>query len=359
MTESELTAWLTFSYVKGITYNNLALILKKTKSAREAAKRISEFTLHNDIIKQVQHPPLQKIEASLNWLNKCPNHHIISLNSGHYPTLLKHIYQPPLILYVKGSLTALKSPQIAIVGSRKASPYGIKHATEFAYGLAEAGFIVTSGLAVGIDSAAHKACLQAKQKTIAILGSGVENIYPRKNQSLSKLIEQQGCLVSEFDLQTPPLRSHFPRRNRIISGLSLGTVVIEASLKSGSLITAHIANQQGRDVFAIPGALNHSQSRGTLSLIQQGAKCTTQISDILEEFDHINIHTAKATQVAPRQKLDSIQQHLLECVEFTVTCVEDIHKISNLPIDTLTATLLSLEWQGHIAKVAGGYIRVR
>jgi DNA processing protein len=207
---------------------------------------------------------------------------VITLLDREYPGLLKEIYSPPLVLYIKGDSNILKGSCLGIVGSRKASVEGLKNAREFAYKLSSLGFTIVSGLARGIDTAAHKGCLEARGRTAAVLGSGLFRIYPAENRDLFESIVQKGCVVSEFPLRAGPLRENFPRRNRIISGLSLGTLIVEAALKSGALITANFALEQGREVFALPGKVGFELGKGANSLIKQGAVLAEEVQDILE-----------------------------------------------------------------------------
>ncbi|WP_040260436.1 DNA-processing protein DprA [Pseudomonas massiliensis] len=220
--------------------------------------------------------------AGLRWL-ETPGHHLVAFDSPAYPALLQEISNPPPLLFVAGNPGLLESPQLAVIGSRRASRPGLDTARAFSTTLAQAGFVVTSGLALGIDGAAHQAALDIGGGTIAVLGSGLEHIYPQRHLGLARRIaEQGGALVSEFALGTPPAREHFPRRNRIISGLSLGVLVVEANLASGSLITARLAAEQGREVFAIPGSIHHPGVKGCHQLIREGAQLVESVHDILE-----------------------------------------------------------------------------
>ncbi len=210
---------------------------------------------------------------------------IVTILDRDYPLLLKQIYSPPIVLYIKGNKQIINNRCLGVVGSRRASSYGIKNARTLSYDLVQSGFTVVSGLARGIDTAAHKGCLQARGETIAVLGSGLLDIYPRENQILSAKIQQKGCIISEFSLKSRPARENFPRRNRIISGLSLGTLIVEAALPSGALITANFALEQGREVFALPGRIDSDVGKGVNYLIKQGAVLVENVQDILEELN--------------------------------------------------------------------------
>ncbi|MCQ9208506.1 MAG: DNA-processing protein DprA [Omnitrophica bacterium] len=213
----------------------------------------------------------------------------LRITDKDYPANLKHIYDPPATVYLKGELILEDNIAIAIVGSRRATPYGLKNAKSLAFELAARGITVVSGLARGIDSAAHRGALEAKGRTIAVLGSGLNVIYPHENERLAEEIAKSGAVISEFQQDVGPQRYHFPRRNRIISGLSLGVVVVEAAQKSGALITANCALEQGREVFALPGKIDSWTSRGTHDLIKQGAKLVESIEDIIEELEPLNL----------------------------------------------------------------------
>lgn len=223
----------------------------------------------------------------------------LSLLDKDYPANLKYIYDPPSILYIKGNILPEDTIAVAVVGSRRATYYGLKNAENLGFQLAAGGITIISGLARGVDSAAHRGALKARGRTIAVLGSGLNKIYPRENEELVEEIAQNGAVISEFALDTPPLRQNFPRRNRIISGLSLGVVVVEAAKRSGALITANFALEQGREVFALPGKIDSFTSKGTHDLIKQGAKLVESIEDIIEELEPL-----KACQINRKRMAD-------------------------------------------------------
>ncbi|MHC5225972.1 DNA-processing protein DprA [Ignatzschineria sp. LJL83] len=220
-----------------------------------------------------------KVEQALLWAEK-PNHHILTFHHEHYPSLLKEIFDPPMLLFVQGNLEILGEPQIAIVGARKPTSEGLYNARLFAEELAKAG-LITSGLAIGVDKVAHEATVAQQKPTIAVLGSGLNEVYPKSHLSLSReILQNNGTLISEYPLQMPPKPQNFPRRNRIIAGLSLGTLVVEATLKSGSLITARLSMEENREVFTIPGSIHQPQSRGCHQLIREGATLVESTLDI-------------------------------------------------------------------------------
>lgn len=237
------------------------------------------------------------VQKALEW-NEREGNSIVCFEDSCYPQRLKEIDHAPALLYVKGKVDLLKKAQLAIVGSRKASPYGLNNAFQLAKDSAAAGLTVTSGLATGIDSRAHQGALDQGGGTIAVIGTGIDRCYPTKNHSLKQKIESCGTVISEFCLGSPPLAHHFPRRNRIISGLSIGVLVIEAANRSGSLISARLAMEQNREVFAVPGLISNPQSEGCHRLIREGAKLVESVVDIIEEFPFLE---TKATEAQGRQ----------------------------------------------------------
>ncbi len=283
---------------------------------------------------------------------------VITYQDKCYPSLLKEIYDPPLLLYLKGNANLLNTPSLAIVGTRQATFYGIKTATRLSMQLSELGLTIVSGLARGIDTAAHQGCLKAEGKTIGVLGCGLDIVYPKENAKLyAKIIEKGGAIVSEFPPGTPPLAHHFPARNRIISGLSLGVLVVEAALKSGSLITARLALEQGREVFAVPGPAGSPYSHGTHALIKQGAKLVETVTDILEElpitFEKRNNEDKK---ISP--SLDPLTEKVLSFVQTPRHLDEIILNLGEDPSKIL-AKLTMLELQGLIEQLPGQqYVRV-
>ena len=280
---------------------------------------------------------------------------IITYSETRYPALLKQIADPPPLLYLKGEAELLNTPSIAIVGARRASFYGLKIATKLATNLAELGITVVSGLARGIDAAAHKGALQANGNTIGVLGCGLDIVYPSENQKLYAQVEKQGALISEFPLGTPPLSQNFPVRNRLISGLSLGVVVVEAALRSGSLITARLALEQGREVFAVPGPINNFYSRGTHALIKQGAKLVENVMDVVEE---LNLSVSKDTSQHSNIKLDPVSERILSLLH-TPKYLDEIALNLNENVVELSSILTLLEVQGLVKQLPGKqYIRV-
>lgn len=297
---------------------------------------------------------LKTVEEDYKWAELSANHHLIGWDCEDYPKLLKEISDPPLVLYGHGLLSAFSQPKLAMVGSRNPSITGRENAKHFAKELSALGITIVSGLALGIDAEAHHGCLVAGGQTIAVLGTGIDCIYPRSHTKLAELIQQTGLLLSEFPLKSPPNAGHFPRRNRIISGLSLCTLVVEAALKSGSLITARMACEQNRDVLAIPGSIHNPLSRGCHHLLQQGAKLVTSVSDVLDELRME--HQPKAAD-APNAALDSTTGNLVQFIGFEMTSIDQIIMRSGYTIEQVTSELAQLELLGAITSAAGGYIR--
>lgn len=364
-TQSDLIYWLTLTQLP----NAGPLLIKKLLSHCHSAKNIckaSQTTLQNlklnaAQIYAIRHPNSTWINTALQW-QKQSDHHIISLIDVRYPALLAEIASPPLLLYIKGKIDTLTQPQIAVVGSRNPSFTGLELSTEFGFLLSQAGFTITSGLALGIDTASHTGALNAGGKTIAVLGSGLQHIYPKRNAALAEKIASTGCLVSEFPLDTTPVSHNFPRRNRIISGLSLGTLVIEAALKSGSLITAHFAAEQGREVFAIPNSIRNPTAKGCLALIQNGAKCVTCLEDILEEIQPVSTSTVFMSTPSidsneHQTALACTDQQVLACIDNEMTTIDQICARSKLSTHLITAALLRLELNGVIKRQFGGFVK--
>jgi DNA processing protein len=283
---------------------------------------------------------------------------ILCLTDERYPKLLKEISDPPLVLYVRGNQSALWQQQLAMVGSRNATPAGIANAENFALALAKAGLAITSGLALGVDAACHRGALTAGGITIAVMGTGLNHIYPASNRKLAEaIITEAGAIISEFPFDTGPKAQNFPRRNRIIGGLSQGVLVVEAALKSGSLITARHALEQGRDVFAIPGSIHNPVARGCHYLIQQGAKLVTSAQDILEELQMLPTVAAEPKKSPNGEPPQNHPHSLLKQIDYEMTATDTIILRSGLTAGEVSSILLALELQGHIQAVIGGYVR--
>ena len=310
--------------------------------------------LPEKIIQAISQFDLEEIKADLDWEQQACHHHLLTWDHPSYPALLREIDDPPIVLYAIGDLSCFHQPCVAMVGTRKPSVTGSETARRFAYELACKKITVVSGLALGIDAQAHAGCLEGEGKTIAVMGTGIDCIYPRRHQSLAYQICQKGLLLSEFPLKSQPTAGHFPRRNRIISGLSLSTLVVEAAIRSGSLITARLALEQNREVMAVPGSIHNPQSRGCHHLLQQGAKLVTGTRDILEELGLEN-HIESAVNHQPA--LASGYQNLVKCVGFEITSVDQIAIRTGLPVEDVACGLAALELEGIVSAVSGGYMR--
>lgn len=323
---------------------------------------LCERGFHASAIATIMKPPWAAIEAELEWLKKDGNH-LLTLDNRYYPELLKQIYSPPVVLYVKGDPEVLNSVQIGMVGSRHPSADGRRTAVAFARALTEQGITITSGLAIGIDSHSHLGAIETNSSTIAVLGNGLNTIYPASNRKLATSILEKGALVSEFPLDFRPLPGNFPRRNRIISGLSTGILVVEATLNSGSLITARCAVEQGRDVFAIPGSIHNPMARGCHSLIREGAKLVEQIQDITEELAPLAALAGKNRERSvPEQHstkgLDAKTKLLLDSIGYQPVNIDTLVEETGITAAVLSGSLLNLELEGWIeALPGGGYIR--
>lgn len=308
----------------------------------------------------LRRPDWAAVEADLAWAEG-ESHHILTLTDPRYPPLLAAVPGAPPVLFVLGDPGLLAYPQLAMVGSRNPTPSGAEAAYAFARHLAGAGLVITSGLALGVDAASHRGALDGPGQTIAVAGTGLDRVYPARHKALAHAIADQGALVSEFPPGTPPLPSHFPRRNRIISGLSAGTLVVEAALGSGSLITARAAVEQGREVFAIPGSIHNPLARGCHRLIRDGAKLVETASDILEELaPQLRAALADAGSIDSGDdvELEPGSRRLLESLDQAPTPVDLLVERSGLTAEVVSSMLLVLELQGYVASAPGGhYIR--
>ncbi len=300
-----------------------------------------------------------QLQGTLEWLQASDDRQVVTLGDAAYPPELLDIENPPLMLYMLGALVNSTQPatkttavKLAIVGSRNPTPQGEANARQFARALAGAGLCVVSGLALGIDGAAHDGAMLGGGDTIAVVGTGLDRVYPKKNLPLAYRIARQGMIISEFALGTPPLMANFPRRNRIISGLSRGTLVVEAALQSGSLITARLAAEQGKEVFAIPGSIHSPQSRGCHALIKQGAKLVEVAQDVLQELNlPITAPSAGAGDTAVQQRPDA---PLLAAMGFDAVSLDALQARCGLDTAHLQAKLLELELSGQVVRLPGG-----
>ncbi len=307
--------------------------------------------------------------AERSWIRDA-RHHVLTCDDPRYPALLRELPDRPPVIFVDGELDALAEPQLAVVGSRNPTAQGRDTARDFAAQLAGCGLGIVSGLAEGIDTAAHNGALAVQGTTVAVLGSGVDVIYPRSNAELAAWIRRRGALLSEFALGAPPRREHFPRRNRLIAGLSLGTLVVEAARRSGSLITARWAMERGREVFAIPGSIHNPMSRGCHALIKQGAKLTETADDILSELNfsaffgpvparHAAPRAGGSSARGPAPGMDKDHKILLDALGFDPVDLDTLVVRTGFRPEIVSSMMLILELEGHVQAAPGGrYARV-
>ncbi|NOX27191.1 MAG: DNA-protecting protein DprA [Gammaproteobacteria bacterium] len=364
LSENEIAHWLALNQTPGIgalTFLRLIEYFGNAYSVFSAnTNELRHLGLRTNTLRSLQKPDWHQVEQQQNWAAQHGNH-IITSTSNAYPQLLLKINDPPPILFASGLVDTLKKPQIAVVGSRKPSPGGKLNAIELSHELGQLGLTITSGLAYGVDSLAHQGALNANAHTVAVLGSGLENIYPKRHQSLAHHIRENGTLVSELPPTAAPLSHHFPRRNRIISGLSLATLVIEASEKSGSLITAKLALEQGRDVMAVPGSIKNPMAAGCHQLINEGATLVGSAGDVVNNLNgfllssQIDIDsTPGETPLSIQPKLTPLQHKVLYSVDYDPTYIDNIVIQSGLTIEQVSSILLALELLGHVSSAAGG-----
>lgn len=388
ISEDELRARLQIWRAAGIGPASLNRLLNYFGSAATALAAsdtaISQAGLKPEIVQHLRAVPTEAAAADLEWLHRAAHRHILVPEDSRYPKLLRDVKAAPPILFVAGNPELLNEPQLAMVGSRTPTSYGKDNAQAFAQYLARHGISVTSGLALGIDTSSHQGALEAGGHTIAVIATGLDIMYPAKNRSLAEQIVEQGAIVSEFPIGVKPQAQNFPRRNRIISGLSLGTLVVEAALQSGSLVTAQHALEQGREVFAIPGSIHSPLAHGCHRLIRQGAKLVETAADILEELApqlqtylgvHVNAADAHTPQTSKPPKplsflkqvitqgnteerstadLDPEEQQILATIGLEPLPIDQIVIQTGLTTDVVSSMLLMLELQGYITACGGG-----
>jgi len=364
---NETEAWLVLLHAPQLgpaTYQSLLQCFKNPLQVLEASStQLKASGLKKNTIAYLQRADTQQIQADLEWLS-ADTHHIITLHDERYPALLATIHDPPPVLFVRGDPDYLQQPQLAMVGSRNPTAAGKKTAYEFARHLSNSGITITSGLAEGIDGACHQGALGCLAGTIALVAHGLDIVYPASHQKLAEEIIQSGAVVSEMPIGTKPHRGLFPKRNRIISGLSLGTLVVEAALKSGSLITARQALEQGREIFAIPGSIHNPLAKGCHQLIRQGAKLVETAEDILEELaTHVQpLNTPTRTQpntTNNKQALDPDHQKLLKCLAYDPMPIDEIVINSGFSAAEVASMLLILELKGSVVSTNGRYTKVQ
>jgi len=366
--ENSLDNWLTLLHTAGVgpaTFHTLLETFGSVEAALNASsKQLSGLAIKAETISALRSQEKPDVEADLNWSEE-NNHHIITLLDERYPTQLKDLLDAPPLLYVRGDPDYLLQPQLAMVGTRNPTAAGRSTAKEFARHLSNVGITITSGLASGIDGASHEGALHGLAGSIAVVAHGLDIVYPAQHQKLAQAISENGAVVSEMPIGTQPLRGLFPRRNRLISALSLGTLVVEAAHKSGSLITARFALEQNREVFAIPGSIHNPMARGCHQLIRQGAKLVESADDILEELripakknilypikTDANIHENPKD---PHKTLDPDHQKLLKCLAYEPASIDELVNDSGFNAAEVASMLLILELEGIIACQDGRY----
>jgi DNA processing protein len=368
-TADDSRSWLALCRTGGIGNRGLRRLLQHfgTPEAIFAASgaQLGNIGLSAAVIDSLQHPDWPAVDRDLTWLSAAGNR-LIRLGDGAYPPLLAETPDPPVLLFVHGDPDYLLQPQLAIVGSRNPSRDGLALAEDFAAYLSDCGLTICSGLAAGVDAAAHRGALRGAAGTVAVTGTGLDRVYPAGHRELAHQIAVNGVLVSEFPPGTPPLAANFPRRNRIISGLSLGTLVVEAALRSGSLITARQALEQGREVFAIPGSIHNPLARGCHALIREGAKLVENGAHILEELaDHLVLDrppdtTPPRTGDATTKELSPEYNQLLDSMGYEPVAVDQLVQRTGLTPEQLSSMLLLLELEDRVHSGPGGrYTRAR
>jgi len=351
-TPEEAALWISLGLIEGLGANAYRALLSQfgTPESIYATSRSELRGVVSDTIAQriSEGPNTASAAPALAWLER-PGNCLVTLADTYYPRALLEISDPPPLLYCKGRTELLNSPAIAVVGSRNSTPQGEKTAEAFSQALSESGYCIISGMALGIDGAAHRGALQGRGSTIAAVGTGLDIVYPAKHRQLAHEIAEKGLIVSEFPLGTPSMAQNFPRRNRIISGLARGCLVVEANLQSGSLITARLAAEQGREVFAIPGSIHSPVAKGCHQLIKQGAKLVDSIHDILEELGG-----PPFPEMAKDTEATHTDDPLLEKMGYDPITIDGLIKRSGLTSESLSSMLLMLELEGKIATLPGG-----
>lgn len=370
MNNDNLNYWLALLRAPGIGaitgQKLLAVFPDITELFAATSQMLTDCGLNKKAIDGIRNPHWELVEQDLNWL-KHSGRHLIAIQDKHYPVLLKEISDPPLALFVEGDPKILSAQQLAIIGSRNPSHTGLDNAHDFAKFLAGSGLVIVSGLALGIDAESHKGAIAAGGKTIAVMGTGLDRIYPAHHKALAKnIVQNGGALVSEYSIATPVKAENFPRRNRIISGLSIGTLVVEATIRSGSLITARLAAEQGREVFAIPGSIHNPLARGCHTLIRQGAKLVETAQDILEELGPLTTGFCRPREkergngdkkYGNENKFDPEYQKLLEYIGYEPTPIDMLVEKSGFTAGNISSMLLILELRGYVKQDFGGYIK--
>ena len=357
----DVEAWLCLRHCRKVPISVALALVQQLGSAQEVLGASSSTLQKISGTKAIDHQKFgafdrQAVRNDIKWLHASDQHHVIPFQDKRYPQLLRELSDPPLLLYAKGDPNLLHSHQLAIVGSRNPTPTGRELAFRFSANLTRSGFTITSGLALGIDAAAHQGALSAPGSTIAVMATGLDRIYPVRHQRLAQKIAHHGVLVSELPVGTTPRKQAFPQRNRIISGLCFGTLVVEATRSSGSLITARLAGDQGREVYAMPGSVLSSQSRGCHKLLRDGAILVESEADILVELGNLELTPSPSEQA----ETSTSQNHgLIQHMGYDPVTIDTLVHRSGLTVDKVCSMLSHLEMQGVVKAIVGGYyIRV-
>lgn len=365
--DARVEAWASLQLLHGLPPRTLVNLLKHFGGPVEllAASRQSLAKLVSSEIALVieRGPDPALLETTLAWLH-APSHGLAAWDDTDYPSALLAIADPPPVFYYAGRRELLDRPAIAIVGSRNATPQGLEHAEAFAAALSAAGLTIVSGLASGIDAAAHRGGLSSVGSSIAVVGTGLDRVYPASNRELAHRLEREGGMLSEFAMETPPLPENFPRRNRVISGLSRGVLVVEATLNSGSLITARLAAEQGREVFAIPGSIHSPFSKGAHRLIRDGAKLVETAQDVLEELGIEVTHHAPKTpprgsEASKVPAPEGTSAQVLAALGHDPAGIDVLARRTGLAPEAITVALVELEVAGRVLSLAGGLYQRR
>jgi DNA processing protein len=361
----QLSDWLRLDGARGVGLRTAHLLLEAFGSPRaifEAGHAALTRHVGPALARSLCAPPSSTtrdlIDTTLTWL-QTPSHQVLALGDAAYPQALANIPDPPLLLYIQGRIDLLARPALAIVGSRNATVQGKANAAAFATALSDAGVCVVSGLALGIDAAAHEGGLRGAGSTIAVVGTGADLFYPPRNRALAERIASEGCIVSEYALGTPPTSGNFPRRNRIISGLSIGVLVIEAAAQSGSLITARVAAEQGREVYALPGSIHAPLAKGCHKLIRDGARLVETVDEVLEAMQVSPLASVPSANTTATNALPTETDctDLLAQLGHEALAVDDLLERLGTSIGQLSMGLLALEMAGMIERLPGGKVQ--
>ncbi|MBQ5949451.1 DNA-processing protein DprA [Massilia sp. ST3] len=350
--------WIRLEQAGGVGSRTARQLLEQLGSPaaifQAGARALAEFATPAQV-RALCAPPspelAQLLDTTRAWLRQ-PSHHILTLHDPAYPALLAAIPDPPLLLYIKGRIDLLARPLVAVVGSRNASMQGKAHAEGFARALSEAGLTVVSGMALGVDTAAHEGALAGAGSTIAVIGTGIDRVYPARNRALAHRIAQDGCIVSEYALDTPPVAANFPRRNRIISGLAAGVLVVEAAAESGSLITAQLAAEQGREVFAIPGSIHSALAKGCHQLIREGAQLVETVNEVLAA-----LRVSPLAMPAAAAEPEAVDDIVLSALGHDPVCIDALLERVGCDAGMLGGRLLALELAGLVEQLPGGRVQ--